>query len=313
MGKVDSAAKEYFSDNVRFADLCNAVLFHGEQVVDLGTLEEKDSTEVLSVFGADAKQIHIQKWRDLLKNTVVKANGKACFVLIGIEAQANIHYAMPVKNMIYDAINYGYQVNEIAKMHRHKKDTESEDEFLSGFTLRDRIIPVITITVYLGDKSWDAPRFLSDMYGDVDERLKPYLSDFNANVFVPSEFDDFDRFQTQLKQVFELISAAGDKDAMNEILHKDEKFQALDNETVRAINDFVGTDIPLNAKGVVNMCQAWKDQYDFGRTEGRMKEIFSSVEEGDYSIERGAQKAGMSVVQFKKEMEKSGYRLPVEA
>lgn len=43
------------------------------------------------------------------------------------------------------------------------------------------------------------------------------LSDFNANVFVPSEFDDFDRFQTQLKQVFELISAAGDKDAMNEI------------------------------------------------------------------------------------------------
>lgn len=65
------------------------------------------------------------------------------------------------------------------------------------------------------------------------------------------------------------------------------------------------------------MCQAWKDQYDFGRTEGctegRMKEIFSSVEEGDYSIERGAQKAGMSVAQFMEEMEKSGYRLPVEA
>ena len=39
-----------------------------------------------------------------------------------------------------------------------------------------------------------------------------------------------------------------------------------------------------------------------GRTEGRLQEIFMSVQEGDYSIERGAQKAGMSMDAFKKVM-----------
>ena len=38
---------------------------------------------------------------------------------------------------------------------------------------RDKLIPVITITVYLGTKEWDGPRKLSDMFGDVDEELMP--------------------------------------------------------------------------------------------------------------------------------------------
>ena len=42
--------------------------------------------------------------------------------------------------------------------------------------------------------------------------------------------------------------------------------------------------------------------WERGRTEGRLQEIFMSVQEGDYSIERGAQKAGMSMDAFKKVM-----------
>ena len=33
MGTKDTKGKEYLSDNKRFADLCNVVLFDGEQVV----------------------------------------------------------------------------------------------------------------------------------------------------------------------------------------------------------------------------------------------------------------------------------------
>ena len=38
------------------------------------------------------------------------------------------------------------------------------------------------------------------------------------------------------------------------------------------------------------------------REQGRLQEIFMSVQEGDYSIERGAQKAGMSLEQFQTAM-----------
>ena len=43
---------------------------------------------------------------------------------------------------------------------------------------------------------------------------------------------------------------------------------------------------------------------------GRDGEIFSSVQEGDYSIERGAQKMNLSVPEFMQQMESAGYRIP---
>ena len=62
-------------------------------------------------------------------------------VLIGVENQSDIHYAIPVKHMFYDVMAYGNQVKETAKRHRKKKDTATSDEFLSGFTKEDKLIP----------------------------------------------------------------------------------------------------------------------------------------------------------------------------
>ena len=72
MGTKDSKAKEYLSDNTRFSEICNYVLFDGEKVIKPKDLKECDTTEVLSVFGIDKKQIVKQKWRDLLKGVSVK-------------------------------------------------------------------------------------------------------------------------------------------------------------------------------------------------------------------------------------------------
>ncbi len=46
-----------------------------------------------------------------------------------------------------------------------------------------------------------------------------------------------------------------------------------------------------------------------GISQGRTKEIFESVQEGDYPPERGAQKLGISPEEFLKVFEKAGYRL----
>ena len=46
-----------------------------------------------------------------------------------------------------------------------------------------------------------------------------------------------------------------------------------------------------------------------GIERGKQAEIFSSVQEGDYSAERGAQKMGISVHEFRKCMEEAGYRI----
>ena len=43
---------------------------------------------------------------------------------------------------------------------------------------------------------------------------------------------------------------------------------------------------------------------------GRLQEIFLSVQEGDYPIERAAQKAGMDIQSVEKTMVDAGYKIP---
>ena len=319
MGTKDSKAKEYLSDNTRFSEICNYVLFDGEKVIKPEDLKECDTTEVLSVFGIDKKQIVKQKWRDLLKRVSVKHTGQMYVILIGAEAQTDIHYAMPVKTMIYDALNYGEQVNEAKKRHRKNKDYRSSDEFLSGFTLDDKLTPVITITLYLGTTQWDGPRSLAEMMPQMDERILPFINDYRINLLNPLEITDFSKFETGLRPLFELLKNASDEEKLNDLITKDETFTRVDVETVAAINLFVGTDIKYDEKEeVVNMCKAWDDHkkrgiqegiqqgmqqgiqqgIQQGMQQGRCLEVYSLVQDGILEPEVGASRVSMSLDDF---------------
>lgn len=50
--------------------------------------------------------------------------------------------------------------------------------------------------------------------------------------------------------------------------------------------------------------------FKIGLEKGRLNEIFASVQEGDYSALRGAQKANMTLPEFEAAMEKAGYTIP---
>ena len=331
LGTKDSKAKEYLSDNTRFSEICNYVLFDGEKVIKPEDLKECDTTEVLSVFGIDKKQIVKQKWRDLLKSVSVKHTGQMYVILIGAEAQTDIHYAMPVKTMIYDALNYGEQVNEAKKRHRKNKDYRSSDEFLSGFTLDDKLTPVITITLYLGTTQWDGPRSLAEMMPQMDERILPFINDYRINLLNPLEITDFSKFETGLRPLFELLKNASDEEKLNDLITNDETFTRVDVETVAAINLFVGTDIKYDEKEeVVNMCKAWDDHkkrgiqegiqqgmqqgiqqgIQQGMQQGRCLEVYSLVQDGILEPEVGAKRVSMSLDDFADAMQKAGYKIP---
>ena len=146
------------------------------------------------------------------------------------------------------------------------------------FTKEDKLIPVITITVYLGTKEWDGPRKLSDMFGDVDEELMPFIPDYRINLLAPREITDFTGFRTSIRQLFEVLQNAYDKEKMQEVLQNDEKFSNVDRETVEAINLFAGTDIDIDEKEeVIDMCKAWEEQKNEGRELGERQKIISLV------------------------------------
>ena len=132
--------------------------------------------------------------------------------------------------------------------------------------------------MYLGTKEWDGPRKLSDMFGDADRELLPFISDYRINLLAPREITDFTGFRTSIRQLFEVLKNANDKEKMQEVLQNDEKFSNVDRETVEAINLFAGTDIDIDEEDeVIDMCKAWEEQKNEGRKEGRKKEQVSLI------------------------------------
>ncbi|MBQ4514214.1 MAG: hypothetical protein II969_14560 [Anaerolineaceae bacterium] len=162
MGRADDITKEYVRRNYIFADLFNFFLYNGEEVIKPEHLREMDITEIALPFG-NGKDLSVQKLRDVLKILQVMKDDEAIFVLLGTELQTDIHYAMPPKNMLYDAIKYVEQVSTIARVHKEKRDL-SGDAFLSGFEKTDKLIPIITLVVYFGSRKWDGPLSLHEMF-----------------------------------------------------------------------------------------------------------------------------------------------------
>ena len=96
-------------------------------------------------------------------------------MVIGIENQTEVNYAMVIRNMVYDALNYASQVEDYTKEHRDKKDLEGA-EFLSGLAKTDKLMPVVTITIYWNSGKWDGARSLHEMLAiDNDEIRRRYL------------------------------------------------------------------------------------------------------------------------------------------
>ncbi len=116
--KADTITKDYVKDACVFADIFNYYIYGGRQVIQPEQLTERDSTKIALPYGSDGAVVPVQKFRDVQKLYAVMTDGKMEYVLYGAESQAEIHYAMPVKNNLYDALEYAGQVEEAAKSHR---------------------------------------------------------------------------------------------------------------------------------------------------------------------------------------------------
>lgn len=97
------------------------------------------------------------------------------YMLLGIENQSDIHYAMPVRMMLYNALTYAEQVDTITKKRRTEGSLDNKT-FLSGLCREDKLKPVVTITLYWGSTPWDGPLTLKEMMTDMDEAQRLWLT-----------------------------------------------------------------------------------------------------------------------------------------
>ena len=137
----DTVLKNYWSGNEEFADLFNAVLFGGSQIIRADELENEDTED--SVVLEHRKQAEgVKAARDNIKIMKKSTAYGVQLVLLGLESQEHIHYAMPMRIMGYDYGAYKKQYDNNAVKYKNGKGLSS-DEFLSKMRKTDKFIPVI--------------------------------------------------------------------------------------------------------------------------------------------------------------------------
>ena len=125
MADKDTVTKDYMSDNATFADLFNFYIYGGHEVIVPEQLKPLDTTEIALPY-SDEHLMAIQKLRDVMKLYAAMSDDKATYLLLGVENQSELHYAMPIKNGLYDMIEYTKQVEFTAREHRRIKTNRKQ-------------------------------------------------------------------------------------------------------------------------------------------------------------------------------------------
>ena len=232
-------------------------------------LTDMDTTQYVIPYHEDekGKPEAAQKYRDTLKTLAVKTDDRYTYLVLGIENQSHVHYAMPVRNMLYDAMQLEKQVRDLASQHRKEGKNGTSEEYLSGMKKEDRLSPVITLVINFGGKKWDAPLSLREMYGEQPEKVLPFIQDYRVFMIDPMEMSDNDlqKLNSSLREVLAYIKYQRDKAQMEKLLNEDSKFSCLETNAALVINAMTNAGIAIDPnKEVVNMCEAIRQMVDEG-------------------------------------------------
>ena len=158
--KQDKILRGFFKVKAHFADIINAMLFEGKDVIHADELLLCDSDE--TIYFVYENRINVmERRRDILMHATV--NGIP--VYIGLEIQSTINYSMPYRLLLYDTMTYHLQYKMIDRDHReHFRPTG-----------------VMSTVLYSGDRTWHQPHSLLDRIL-VPEPLKGLMNTWKGNI-----------------------------------------------------------------------------------------------------------------------------------
>ena len=227
--------------------------------------------------------------------------------ILACESQDKIHYAMPVRCMLYDGLTYTDQIRELWRTHRGTGEIQgkgelSTEEFLSRFRREDFIYPILTLVFYYDEKKWDGATDLYGMFppgteekdGETKEVLRKYVPNYRMNLIDAGHMEDAElqRLSEDLQQVLGMLKYRGRRKELQGYIQKNEKyfssvyFSSVDAETYQALCSFLNMENgikeveAMQKEERVNMCQALEEWYQDALKEGREAGLAEGRESG---------------------------------
>ena len=287
--KPDVILKDYWRNNEQFADLCNAVLFDGKEVIKPGELEDMD-TEESSVLEHRGHTQSIKAARDNLKIRKKSTAYGIQLTILGLENQEHIHYAMPLRVMGYDYSAYKKQYDSNAGKYKTPAGLGA-DEYLTKMKKTDKFTPVITIVIYYGETPWDGAVTLHDML-DIPSEVAEYVNDYRM-ILIEARNNRLSLCNGNNIDLFNLFRILLDKSRLaKEIKNRAIEYtkeHRVNRNVIMTVAGTVNTSIDYNAldeeDGGNKMITVFKETMEEGRAEG----IKEGIKEGRASgiIETG--------------------------
>lgn len=278
--KADVVFKEFWRQNERFADLFNTVVFKGKEVIRPENLSEIDTDVSGTIEMKDYKET-LTRTRDIVKKTAYGME----FVVVGVENQEEVHYAMPLRTMIYDSLGYLKEYREITGSRKKNRSLETKAEFLSKMKKEDRLHPIISLTVYYGENAWDGPHCLKDMIVEMPPEIETVFSDYKMNLLVVRDSEKYFFNNREVEIVFDITrkTFVGN---IEEICRKYEH-EKLSSEMLSVIGKMTGSKEIMemgNKKEVDNMCTALEKLKQQGVAKGLAEGLAEGIEQGKLTI-----------------------------
>ena len=286
MGNPDVSLKNFFSSKERFADLFNGYLYAGNEVINPEELEMINNESSLIFPDSVSKKRAITRFADVR----MKWKREVVLSVLATEFQDEVHYAMPVKNMLLEGLCYTDQMREIWNNieDENVKNGLSVSEIFSRFRKKDKLVPVISIVFYYGEE-WDGSLSLFDMFSFSEETMNrstidifsKYVNNYKINLFNPTKITDYTVFKTDLQIIFGMLQYKKDKNALRRYISDNEDFfSCISYEAAnaagtllhsskwfdKAIGKFINKE-----KEDYDMCEAIEDMINDGRIEGRLE------------------------------------------
>ena len=291
--KPDIVVKNYWRNNEQFADFFNAVLFDGVQVIKADELEDTDTTEssilehreYAESIGASRDNIKIRK-----KSTIYNVE----LVILGMESQERIHYAMPMRVMGYDYGTYKKQYDDNATKYKRQKVKDEKnmtaDEYMSHMKKTDKFIPVITVVVYYGESPWDGAISLHGML-NIPKEMQPFVNDYKVHL-IEARKNNLKLHNINNRDLFNLLEILLDRNGKLKE-NKEKAIKYTENNDVDksvimtaagAVNCRLDYDI-MKKKGSADMCRVFEETWEEGRSTGEAKGIIETGNEFGISKE----------------------------
>ena len=233
-GQKNNALCSCLSDPVIFADFINGSIHNGEKVVSPGQLSDRETVTCQKERTGHLppqKPQYVERRRDVLKAVF----HDDCYIVIGIEAQNRVDYAMPVRCMEYDVTEYKRQLKELKN---NRKENLPGEAFFSGMAKDEKLNPVTTIVFYHGKDPYDGCTDLHNMLdlNKENKTFKRFISDYHVNLITANDLDET-KFETGMRELVGFLKRQEDKTKlMGYFQENEERIRKMDEETFDTVS-----------------------------------------------------------------------------